>query len=72
VSILMVEQKARQCLAMSNHAYVLDMGQNRMHGSGEQLLHDREVIDLYLGSRGRLGVAALRLREQHQRIHTEV
>jgi ABC-type branched-subunit amino acid transport system ATPase component len=69
VSILMVEQKARQCLAMSDHGYVLDMGQNRMHGSGEQLLNDREVIDLYLGSRGRLGVAALRLR---QKVHTEV
>jgi len=69
VSMLMVEQKARQCLAMSDHGYVLDMGQNRMHGSGEQLLNDREVIDLYLGSRGRLGVAALRLRQQ---IQTEV
>jgi ABC-type branched-subunit amino acid transport system ATPase component len=66
VSILMVEQKARQCLAMSDHGYVLDMGQNRMHGSGEELLNDREVIDLYLGSRGRLGVAALRLRQKVQ------
>ena len=64
VSVLMVEQKARQCLAMSHYGYVLDMGQNRMHGSGEQLMNDREVVDLYLGSRGRLGVAALRLREQ--------
>ena len=69
VSILMVEQKARQCLAMSDHGYVLDMGQNRMHGSGEQLLNDREVTDLYLGNRGRLGVAALRLRHK---VHTEV
>ena len=70
VSILMVEQKARQCLAMSDHGYVLDMGQNRMHGTGDQLLADREVIDLYLGSRGRLGVAALRLREQRQQAHS--
>jgi ABC-type branched-subunit amino acid transport system ATPase component len=71
VSILMVEQKARQCLAMADHGYVLDMGQNRMRGSGQDLLNDREVIDLYLGSRGRLGVAALRLR-QAQKIQTEV
>jgi ABC-type branched-subunit amino acid transport system ATPase component len=70
VSILMVEQKARQCLAMSDRGYVLDMGQNRMHGTGNQLLEDREVIDLYLGSRGRLGVAALRLREQRQPAHS--
>jgi ABC-type branched-subunit amino acid transport system ATPase component len=69
VSILMVEQKARQCLAMSSYGNVLEMGENRMHGSGEQLLNDREVIDLYLGNRGRLGVAALRLR---QKIETEV
>jgi ABC-type branched-subunit amino acid transport system ATPase component len=72
VSILMVEQKARQCLAMADHGYVLDMGQNRMHGGGEQLLNDREVIDLYLGTRGRLGVAVLRLREQRQQVQTEV
>jgi ABC-type branched-subunit amino acid transport system ATPase component len=72
VSILMVEQKARQCLAMSDHGYVLDMGRNRMHGSGEHLLRDREVIDLYLGNRGRLGNAVLRLREEHQPISTEV
>lgn len=69
VSILMVEQKARQCLAMSDHGYVLDMGQNRMHGTGQELLNDREVIDLYLGSRGRLGAAVLELRK---RVHTEV
>lgn len=72
VSILMVEQKARQCLAMSDHAYVLDMGQNRMHGTGQELLNDKDVIELYLGSRGRLGAAVARLREQHQHIRVEV
>jgi len=60
VSVLMVEQKARQCLALSDYGYVLDMGQNRMHGTGEQLLNDREVIEAYLGSRGRLDLAALK------------
>jgi ABC-type branched-subunit amino acid transport system ATPase component len=62
VSILMVEQKARQCLSMSHYGYVLDMGENRIAGTGEQLLQDPEVIQLYLGNRGRLGAAALRLR----------
>ena len=62
VSILMVEQKARQCLAMSDYGYVLDMGQNRMDGTGQQLLNDREVIDAYLGSRGRLDLAVLKRR----------
>jgi ABC-type branched-subunit amino acid transport system ATPase component len=64
VSVLMVEQKARQCLSMSDYGYVLDMGENRIAGTGEQLLHDPEVIQLYLGNRGRLGDAVLRLRRQ--------
>jgi hypothetical protein len=38
------------------------MGENRIAGTGEQLLQDPEVIQLYLGNRGRLGAAALRLR----------
>jgi ABC-type branched-subunit amino acid transport system ATPase component len=62
VSILMVEQKARQCLALSDYGYVLDMGQNRMEGTGHDLLNDREVIDAYLGSRGRLDLAVLKRR----------
>jgi len=64
VSILMVEQKARQCLSMSDYGYVLDMGTNRMSGTGEQLLQDPEVIQLYLGNRGRLGADVLRLRKE--------
>jgi ABC-type branched-subunit amino acid transport system ATPase component len=60
VSILMVEQKARQCLALSDYGYVLDMGVNRIEGTGQQLLSDQEVIDAYLGSRGRLDLAALK------------
>jgi ABC-type branched-subunit amino acid transport system ATPase component len=62
VSILMVEQKARQCLALSDYGYVLDMGQNRIDGTGGQLLTDHEVIEAYLGSRGRLDLAALKRR----------
>jgi ABC-type branched-subunit amino acid transport system ATPase component len=54
ITVLIVEQKARQCLAISDYGYVLDMGRNRYEGPGRQLLHDPEVIDLYLGTRGRL------------------
>jgi ABC-type branched-subunit amino acid transport system ATPase component len=64
VSILVVEQKARQCLGLSDYGYVLDMGENRMAGTGEQLLQDPEVIQLYLGNRGRLGAAVLGLRRE--------
>ncbi|MBV9358265.1 MAG: ABC transporter ATP-binding protein [Chloroflexi bacterium] len=72
VSILMVEQKARQCLTMSDYGYVLDMGHNRMHGSGAELLSDPDVIELYLGSRGRLGEAVLKLQQRGQRPRAEV
>lgn len=64
VSILMVEQKARQCLAFADRAYVLDMGRTRISGSGAELLADQDVIDAYLGSRGRLDLAALARRKQ--------
>ncbi len=52
VSILMVEQRARQCLAMADHAYILDQGRNHLEGPGQALLQDREVVRLYLGVRG--------------------
>jgi len=53
VSVLMVEQNARRCLQIADHAYVLDQGQNAYKGTGAELLHDPRVIDLYLGTLGR-------------------
>lgn len=55
VSILMVEQKARQCLAMADYGYVLDQGRNRLEGPGAALLADPEVVRLYLGVRSGRG-----------------
>jgi ABC-type branched-subunit amino acid transport system ATPase component len=49
VSILMVEQRARQCLAIADYGYVLEQGRNRLEGSGQALLADPEVVRLYLG-----------------------
>ena len=49
VAILMVEQNARRSLALADHAYVLDMGENRFEGAGRELLNDPKVADLYLG-----------------------
>ncbi len=51
VSILMIEQKARQCLAMADYAYVLEQGRNRLEGPGSTLLADPDVVRLYLGAR---------------------
>lgn len=53
LSVLMVEQKARQALEISDYAYVLDMGRNRFEGEGPALAADPKIIDLYLGA-GRL------------------
>ena len=63
VSILMVEQRARQCLAIADHGYVLDMGRNRIDGTGAALLADPAVVDAYLGSRGRIERIAERAAE---------
>ena len=49
VSVLMVEQKARQCLAIADHGYVLEQGRNRLEGPARQMLTDPEVVRLYLG-----------------------
>ena len=49
ISIAMVEQNARRALALADTGYVLDMGRNAYRGSGEALLHDPKVAELYLG-----------------------
>jgi branched-chain amino acid transport system ATP-binding protein len=51
VTILMVEQKARQCLALADYAYVLEQGRNRLDGSAADLLANPTVARLYLGAR---------------------
>ena len=50
ISIVMVEQNARTCLQICDRAYVLDQGQNAYTGTGEELLNDPKVIELYLGT----------------------
>ncbi len=53
VSIVMVEQNARRCLQVCHRAYVLDQGREVHVGTGQELLHDPRVIDLYLGTLAR-------------------
>jgi ABC-type branched-subunit amino acid transport system ATPase component len=52
-AILLVEQNARRSLALSDYAYVLDMGRNAFEGEGSALLNDPKVVELYLGGAGR-------------------
>jgi branched-chain amino acid transport system ATP-binding protein len=49
VSILMVEQNAKQALAMSHRGYVLATGRNRFEDTGRNLLANREVAEMFLG-----------------------
>ena len=57
VSVLMVEQRARQCLAIADYAYVLEQGKNRIEGRAADLLVDPEVVRLYLGIRKGAAIA---------------
>ena len=50
VSIVMVEQNAHRCLQICHRGYVLDQGANAYTGSGDDLLSDPKVIELYLGT----------------------
>jgi len=49
VAILLVEQNAKRALNFSDRGYVLDQGRNAYQGSGQELLKDPRVVDLYLG-----------------------
>jgi len=49
VSIIIVEQNAREALKMAHHGYVLAMGKNVLDDTGKALLANEEVGKLYLG-----------------------
>lgn len=49
VSILLVEQNALMALSVATRGYVLETGRIVLTGSGEELLHNPQVIEAYLG-----------------------
>ncbi|MEN9226967.1 MAG: ABC transporter ATP-binding protein [Thermostichus sp. HHBFW_bins_43] len=49
ISILMVEQNAKQALSMADWGYVLSTGENRFEDTGPNLLANPEVLELFLG-----------------------
>lgn len=49
MTILMVEQNAKSGLAISNRAYVLELGREKLEGPADTLLTDPRVAQLYLG-----------------------
>jgi branched-chain amino acid transport system ATP-binding protein len=50
VTILLVEQNARQALRISHRAYVLEKGRVSMSGIAQSLASDPQVVASYLGS----------------------
>ncbi len=53
VSIVMVEQNANRCLQICHRGYVLDQGRNAYSDTGDALLTDPKVVELYLGTLAR-------------------
>lgn len=49
ITVLMVEQNARSGLGISDRAYVLELGKDRLEGPAQSLLNDPRVAQLYLG-----------------------
>ncbi len=49
LTILMVEQNARQGLAVSHRGYVLELGKEKFEGTAQELLDSPEMAKLYLG-----------------------
>ncbi|MBW1730566.1 MAG: ABC transporter ATP-binding protein [Deltaproteobacteria bacterium] len=49
VSMIIVEQNAKEALKMAHHGYVLAMGRNVLDDTGQALLENEEVGRLYLG-----------------------
>lgn len=52
ISVLLVEQNAKAALAISDFAYVLELGSVSLHGPSADLARDPRVIESYLGTAG--------------------
>ncbi len=48
-TVLLVEQNARQALALADRAYVLEQGHVTLQGTGRELLADPAIVRAYLG-----------------------
>jgi neutral amino acid transport system ATP-binding protein len=49
-AIILVEQNAKKALMMADRGYVLESGQDRFEGTGQELLNNPKVGELYLGA----------------------
>jgi ABC-type branched-subunit amino acid transport system ATPase component len=53
LTVMLVEQNAARALEISDRGYVLELGRNRYHGTGRELLDDPDVRRMYLGGGAR-------------------
>lgn len=49
-TVIIVEQNAAQTLKIADYAYLLELGQVKMHGYAADLKNDPKLIDAYLGA----------------------
>lgn len=49
VTVLLVEQNAKQALSIAHRAYVLETGNISLEGTGKELLNNERVKRAYLG-----------------------
>ena len=49
VTVLLVEQNARQGLAIADNAYVMEKGRITLSGAAERLMEDQHIVEAYLG-----------------------
>jgi len=53
VAVLLVEQNARAALQVADRAYVLETGSIVLSGAASELLHDKRIVESYLGVGGK-------------------
>ncbi|MBE9167955.1 ABC transporter ATP-binding protein [Pleurocapsales cyanobacterium LEGE 06147] len=49
-AIVLIEQNAKKALLMADRGYVLENGRDRFEGTGQELLNNPKVGELYLGA----------------------
>lgn len=50
-TILIVEQNAYQTLKIADYAYVLELGKINIEGPASELIHDKRLVEAYLGGK---------------------
>jgi branched-chain amino acid transport system ATP-binding protein len=48
-TVLLIEQNANAALSVAHHAYILETGSVVLEGKGQDLLHNPQVKEAYLG-----------------------